>query len=252
MLARIIAAKLADRVGAPVVVENRPGAGAVIGIQTLARAAPDGYTLALGSSVLAVAPTLYKKAPFDPNKDFAPVALVVHYPFLLVASASSPFNSVPELIRYAKEHPGKLLYASPGVATSQHLFAELFKTMTGTDLLHVPHKNSGEARNDVAGGHVQAMFDAVTAMKGLIEGSQVRALGTTGLARSEPNLPIAWAGPSSSRIVPARAATSAPSSSSRRRRTAIRSSSAPCSRSSTRSSSTTWRGIPCGTSPPYR
>ena len=138
VLARVLGAKLADRLGASVVVENRPGAGAVIGIAALARSAPDGYTLVLSGSTLAVTGTLYKQPPFDAIKDFAPVALVVHYPFLLVASASLPVNSVPELIRYAKEHPGKLLYASPGVATSQHLFAELFKVMTGTDLGHIP------------------------------------------------------------------------------------------------------------------
>jgi len=117
VLARALGAKLADRLGATVVVENRPGAGAVIGITALARSAPDGYTLVLSGSTLAVTGTLYKQPPFDASKDFAPVALVVHYPFLLVASASLPVNSVPELIRYAKEHPGKLLYASPGVAT---------------------------------------------------------------------------------------------------------------------------------------
>src|SRR5436190_11684738 len=106
VLARALGAKLADRLGASVVVENRPGAGAVIGIQALAKSAPDGYTLVLSGSTLAVAPTLYKKSPFDANKDFAPVALVAHYPFLLVATASLPAKSVADLIKMAKEKPG--------------------------------------------------------------------------------------------------------------------------------------------------
>src|SRR6185369_575962 len=119
VLARALGAKLADRLGGTVVIENRPGAGAVIGITALARSAPDGYTLVLSGSTLAVTGTLYRQPPLDASKDFAPVALVVHYPFLIVASASLPVNSVPAFIRYAKEHPRKLLYASPGVATSQ-------------------------------------------------------------------------------------------------------------------------------------
>src|SRR3954468_6222284 len=119
VLARALGAKLADRLGATVVIENRPGAGAVIGITALARSTPDGYTLALSGSTLAVAGTLYKQPPFDATKDFAPVALIAHYPFLLVATASLPAHSVSELIRLAKQQPGHLLYASPGVATSQ-------------------------------------------------------------------------------------------------------------------------------------
>src|SRR5437016_10374231 len=119
VLARALGAKLADRLGVTVVIENRPGAGAVIGIAALARAVPDGYTLVLSGSTLAVTGTLYKKPPFDATKDFAPIALVVHYPFLLVATKSLPANSIPELVSFAKANPGTLLYASPGVATSQ-------------------------------------------------------------------------------------------------------------------------------------
>src|SRR5258705_881124 len=149
VLARIIGAKLADRVGASIVVENRPGAGAVIGIQALARSAPDGYTLVLSGSTLAVAPTLYKTPPFDANKDFAPVALIAHYPFLLVATASLPAKTVPELLKLAKEKPGEIMYASPGVATSQHLFAELLKVMTGTNLRHIPYNGTAPAEGGI-------------------------------------------------------------------------------------------------------
>jgi len=116
VLARVIGTKLADRLKGTVVIENRPGAGAVIGITALAKSAPDGYTLVLSGSTLAVAPTLYKSPPFDANKDFTPVALVVHYPFLLVANPLLPARSLPELIQLAKQQPGQIMYASPGVA----------------------------------------------------------------------------------------------------------------------------------------
>ena len=160
VLARAIGQKLGDRLGASIVVENRPGAGAVIGLMAAAKSTPDGYTLVLSGSTLAVTGTLYKKPPFDATKDFVPVALVVHYPFLLVATKSLPANSVPELIRYAKEHPGKLLYASPGGATSQHLFAELFKVTTGTDLGHIPYNGTSPAVVDIVAGRVSLMFAA--------------------------------------------------------------------------------------------
>jgi len=191
VLARALGAKLADRLGGTVVIENRPGAGAVIGITALARSAPDGYTLVLSGSTLAVTGTLYKQPPFDAIKDFAPVALVVHYPFLLVASASSPFNSVRELIRYAKEHPGKLLYASPGVATSQHLFAELFKTMTGTDLGHVPYNGTAPAVVDIVAGRVALMFAAAAPSLPLIKEGNLKVLGVSSAQRlaEAPDVP---------------------------------------------------------------
>jgi len=191
VLARALGAKLADRLGATVVIENRPGAGAVIGITTLARSAPDGYTLVLSGSTLAVTGTLYKQPPFDAIRDFAPIALVVHYPFLLVASASLPVNTVPELIRYAKEHPGKLLYASPGVATSQHLFAELFKVMTGTDLGHIPYNGTAPAVVDIVAGRVSLMFAAAAPSLPLIKEGNLKVLGVSSAARlaEAPDIP---------------------------------------------------------------
>jgi hypothetical protein len=145
VLARVLAGKLAERLRGSVVVENRPGAGAVIGLTVLARSAPDGYTLALSGSTLAVAGTLYKQPPFDAMKDFAPVALVTHYPFVLVVNPSLPAHSVPELIQLAKEQPGKLLYASPGAASPQHLYTELFKGMAGIELGHIPYSGTAPA-----------------------------------------------------------------------------------------------------------
>jgi tripartite-type tricarboxylate transporter receptor subunit TctC len=191
VLARALGAKLADRLGGSVVVENRPGAGAVIGLVALARSAPDGYTLALSGSTLAVTGALYKKPPFDATKDFAPVALVTNYPFVLVVTSSLPALSVPELIRLAKEQPGKLLYASPGVATSQHLYAELFKGMTGIDLGHVPYSGTAPAVVDIVAGRVSLMFAAAAPSLPLIREGKLRALGVTSAARlaEAPEIP---------------------------------------------------------------
>ncbi len=183
VLARIVGTKLADRVGASIVVENRPGAGAVIGIQALARSAPDGYTLVLSGSTLAVAPTLYKTPPFDASKDFAPVALVAHYPFLLVATASFPARTVPDLLKLAKEKPGEIMYASPGAATSQHLFTELLKVRTGIDLRHIPYNGTAPAVIDIVAGRVALMFAAAAPSIPLLKDGTLRALAVSSAAR---------------------------------------------------------------------
>ena len=191
VLARVLAAKLADRLSGSVVVENRPGAGAVIGLTVVARSAPDGYTLVLSGSTLAVAGALYKKPPFDAIKDFAPIALVTHYPFVLVVSASLPVHSVPELIRLAKAQPGQLLYASPGVASSQHLYTELLKGMAGIDLGHIPYSGTAPAVVDIVAGRVSLMFAAAAPSLPLIREGKLRALGVTSAARlaEAPEIP---------------------------------------------------------------
>jgi tripartite-type tricarboxylate transporter receptor subunit TctC len=183
VLARIIATKLAERLKGTVVVENRPGAGAVVGIQALAKSTPDGYSLVLSGSTLAVAPTLYKKQPFDPIKDFEPVALVAHYPFLLVATASLPIRSVSELIEQAKRRPGEIMYASPGAATSQHLFAELLKVQTGINLRHIPYNGTAPAVIDIVAGRVALMFAAAAPSIPLLKDGTLRALGVSSAAR---------------------------------------------------------------------
>jgi tripartite-type tricarboxylate transporter receptor subunit TctC len=183
VLARVIGTKLADRLKGTVIIENRPGAGAVIGITALAKSAPDGYTLVLSGSTLAVAPTLYKNPPFDANKDFAPVALVVHYPFLLVANPTLPAKSVAELVQLAKQKPGEILYASPGVATSQHLFAELLKVLTGIELRHIPYNGTAPAAVDIVAGRVSLMFAAAAPTLPLIREGTLRALGVSSAAR---------------------------------------------------------------------
>ena len=189
--ARILGQELSEVLKQQFVVENKAGAGGTIGADIVAKSAPDGYTLLMMSNTLTTNETLLANKPYALMRDLVAVAPVNSSDLVMVVSPSLNAKTLKELIALAKAEPGKLAYASAGPGTPYHLAGELFKTMTGTDLLHVPHKNSGEARNDVMGGHVQIMFDAVTAMKGNIEAGQVRALGTTGDKRSAvlPDVP---------------------------------------------------------------
>jgi tripartite-type tricarboxylate transporter receptor subunit TctC len=189
--ARILGNELAGVLGQQFVVENKPGAGGTIGADIAAKAAPDGYTLLMMSNTLTTNETLLANKPYALLRDLVPVAPVNSSDLVMVVSPEVPAKTLAEFIALAKAQPGKLAFASAGPGTPYHLAGELFKAMTGTDLLHVPHKNSGEARNDVMGGHVQMMFDAVTAMKSIVEAGQVRALATTGLTRSTvlPDVP---------------------------------------------------------------
>ena len=177
--------------GQQFVIENKAGAGGTIGADIVAKAAPDGYTLLMMSNTLTTNETLLANKPYALMRDLVPVAPVNSSDLVMVVAPSVPAKTLKEFIALAKAEPGKLAYASAGPGTPYHLAGELFETMTGTDILHVPHKNSGEARNDVMGGHVQMMFDAVTAMKSIIDAGQVRALATTGLTRSAvlPDVP---------------------------------------------------------------
>jgi len=189
--ARILGQELSEVLKQQFVVENKAGAGGTIGADIVAKSAPDGYTLLMMSNTLTTNETLLANKPYALMRDLVAVAPVNSSDLVMVVSPSLNAKTLKELIALAKAEPGKLAYASAGPGTPYHLAGELFKTMTGTDLLHVPHKNSGEARNDVMGGHVQIMFDAVTAMKGNIDAGQVRALGTTGDKRSTvlPDVP---------------------------------------------------------------
>jgi tripartite-type tricarboxylate transporter receptor subunit TctC len=189
---RAIAPGLTDRLGKPVVIENRPGAGSVIGTAAGARAEPDGYTLVMaGSGSLAISATLYKKLPYDPTKDFAPIALVGQIPFILVVNPSPPVQSVPDLVKYSKENPGKLSYGSGGPGSPHHLYAELLKSMTGIDMTHVPYKGSAPALTDVVAGHIPLMFSDTVPSLPLIRGGKVRALGVSSATRlpSAPEIP---------------------------------------------------------------
>ena len=195
--ARVVGQELTEALKQQFVIDNKPGAGAVIGTDVVAKAAPDGYTLLMMSNTHTTNETLLAKKPYTLMKDLTPVAPVNSSDLVMVVHPSVPAKTLAEFIALAKKEPGKLAYASSGPGTPYHMAGELFKAMTGTDILHVPHKSSGEARNDVMGGHVQMMFDAITTMKGSIDAGHVRALGTTADKRSEilPNVPtVAEAG----------------------------------------------------------
>jgi tripartite-type tricarboxylate transporter receptor subunit TctC len=188
-LCRAVAQPLAERLGRSVVVENRPGAGSVIGTATGAKASPDGYTLVMaGSGSLAISATIYKKLPYDPAKDFAPLLLSAKIPFFLVVNPSLPVHSVAELIKYAKDNPGKLSFASGGAGSPHQLYAELFKSLTGIEMTHVPYKGSAPALNDVVAGHVPMLFSDPVPSLPLIRAGRVRALGVTTAIRS-PSAP---------------------------------------------------------------
>lgn len=195
--ARSFAQKLSDKLGKPFVVENRPGAGTVVAAQSVARAVPDGHTILVSPSPLAINATLYRKLPYDTVADFLPVAYVADIPLILVVHPSLPVHSIPDLIKYAKDHPGRLTYASSGTGTTLHLAGEMLKAMTGIQMTHVPYKGGPPALNDVVAGHVQLVFaDPASAMQQIREG-RVRPLGVTSTMRmpSAPEIPpIADAG----------------------------------------------------------
>jgi len=192
LMARIVAQKLGESLGQPVVVENRPGASGVIAAELLARAAPDGYTLMLGSTgTNTIAPALNAKLPYDPVRDLAPVGLVGIAASALVVNAQVPAHNVAELIALARSRPGKLTYASSGSGTTLHLGGELFKLLARVDLLHVPYKGNAQALNDVAGGQVDLIFSALPPALPLAKAGRVRILGV-GMPerlRSAPELP---------------------------------------------------------------
>lgn len=190
--AQLLADKMQASLGQPVIVEPRPGAGNNLGAEFVARSAPDGYTLLFATTgTHAINQTLFKKLPFDPIKDFAPVSLVVQYPLMLVVNQDLPVHSVKELIEYAKKNPGKLNRASGGTGTSMHLSGELFVKQANIDAPHIPYKGSAPALNDLMGGHVQLMFNSMITTMPLVEGGKLRALAVTGRKRSPmvPNVP---------------------------------------------------------------
>ncbi|MGN6571778.1 MAG: Bug family tripartite tricarboxylate transporter substrate binding protein [Pseudolabrys sp.] len=189
--ARFLAKYLSDETKQSFVVEDRPGAGSVIGTDAVAKSTPDGYTLLVMSNTHTVNETLLPKKPFVLMRDFVPVASINSSDLLMVVHPSVQAKSVKEFIDLAKKEPGKLNYASSGPGTPYHMAGELFKALSHTDIVHVPHKASGDARNSVVSGTVQMMFDAVPTMTALAKGGQVRALATTGAKRNPltPDLP---------------------------------------------------------------
>jgi tripartite-type tricarboxylate transporter receptor subunit TctC len=188
-LARIVGQKLTESWGQAVVVDNRAGASGIIAAELTAKAVPDGYTLLLATSTtLATNAVMHSKLSYNPQKDFAPVSVLVTGPNLLVVHPSVPAKSVKELIVLAKSKPGKLTYATTGNGTSQHLSAELFKSMTGVDLVHVPYKGSGPAHTDLLGGRIDVMFENMPTALPHVQSGALRALAVTNPTRW-PSLP---------------------------------------------------------------
>jgi tripartite-type tricarboxylate transporter receptor subunit TctC len=188
---RVLAQHLSESFKQSFVVEDRPGAGSIIGTDAVAKSPPDGYTLLVMSNTHTTNESLIANKPFQLMRDFVPVAAINYSDLVMVIHPSIPAKDLREFIAYAKSRPGELNYASSGAGTPYHMAGELFKAMSGTDLVHVPHKASGEARSSVIGGHVQMMFDAITTMAPTVKAGQVRALGTSALSRSTvlPEIP---------------------------------------------------------------
>jgi tripartite-type tricarboxylate transporter receptor subunit TctC len=189
--ARFMAQRLQDSLGQPFVVDNRPGAGAIIGTDAAAKSAPDGYTLLLMSNAQTVNESLITNKPYQLLRDFVPIAPINSSDLVLVANPSLPVSNTKDLVKLALSKPGKLNYASSGPGTPYHMAGELFKSMSGTYLVHIPYKGSSGARTDVIGGQVELMFDAVTTMVEQVRAGKVKAIATTGKTRSDvlPDVP---------------------------------------------------------------
>jgi tripartite-type tricarboxylate transporter receptor subunit TctC len=191
LYARLIGQLLSERLGQPVVVENRPGAGSNVGTEAVVRAAPDGYTLLQATSANAWNATLYDNLNFNFIRDIAPVAMIYSSGAILVVHPSFPAKSVPELIAYARANPGKINMPSGGVGSAQHVYGELFKMMTGVDMLHVPYRGGGPALADLLAGQVPLMFDTFATSIEHIRAGKLRALAVTAATRTEllPDIP---------------------------------------------------------------
>jgi tripartite-type tricarboxylate transporter receptor subunit TctC len=197
VIARALAQEMEKDLGRSVIIENKPGAGTIIGTQSVATSEPDGYTLLMGTFANAVNPSLYAKLPYDPHKDFAPVALVARSYNIVVVNAKSQMHSISDLIVEAKAEPDKLSYGTYGTGTSAHLAGELFKSLAKVNLTTVPYKGASPAITDLLGGQIQVMFTTVASAASLIEAGQLRALAVTSAERSPafPGLPtVAEAG----------------------------------------------------------
>jgi tripartite-type tricarboxylate transporter receptor subunit TctC len=191
LLARVVAPRLSDQLGQPVVVENRPGAGSLVGTEAVAKAPHDGYTLLIGGVTnMAANAGLYKSLPYDPL-DFKPISLTVNYPFCLLARKDLPQSSLKEVIAFAKSNPGKMTYASAGVGTAQHVVGALLAHLTGTEMLHIPYKGAAAAHTDMVAGRVDLFFNNCGVVKSFVEGGQMKLLAVSGRQRTPayPSIP---------------------------------------------------------------
>ena len=198
VIARLFAKALADELGQPFVVDNRPGANGSTGTEQVVRSAPDGYTIAMvAAGTMTINPALYKTMPFDPEKDLAPISLVASGPMVLEVNPALPVKTFPELIAYAKANPGKLNFGSGGNGTLSHLSVEMLKARTGANIVHIPYKGTALAVNDLVAGHIQGMFDTLSTAAPHIKEGTLRGIAVTSVKRSDvlPALPtIAEAG----------------------------------------------------------
>ncbi|MDB5855789.1 MAG: transporter [Herminiimonas sp.] len=191
VLARLVGQRLTAAWGQPVFVENRPGAGATLGADMVAKSPADGYTLLMGAAHHTIAQNVYSKLPYHFGRDFAPVSVVAMVPNMVVVNANVPAKNIQELVALAKAQPGKLNYGSAGTGTAHHLIGEMFNLRAGVDIVHVPYKGSAPALTDLMGGQVQVMFDTVTSGLPMVKAGKTRALAVTTAKRSSamPNVP---------------------------------------------------------------
>jgi tripartite-type tricarboxylate transporter receptor subunit TctC len=191
MLARLVGQRLTQSWGQPVVIENKPGAGATLGADIVAKSAPDGYTLLMGAAHHTIAQQVYAKIPYHFDRDFAPITMVAMVPNMVVVNSEVPAKNIAEFIALAKTQPGKLNYGSAGAGTAHHLIGEMFKLRAGVDLVHVPYKGSSPAVADLLSGQVQLMFDTVTSGLPQVKAGKLRALAVTTAKRSSamPDVP---------------------------------------------------------------
>jgi tripartite-type tricarboxylate transporter receptor subunit TctC len=192
IVGRVIADKMSETLGEKIIVDNRPGAGGTVGTRAVAKSAPDGYTIGLGyTGTLAIGPTLYSKAGYDPRKDFAPIGLIGNSPNSLVVHPAFPAKTVGELIAYARANPGKVNFGSAGAGTASHITGEYFGRAAGITLVHIPYKGTGPALVDLIGGHIPMAFAPIPATHANVSGGQLRALAVTSLTRTSllPEVP---------------------------------------------------------------
>jgi tripartite-type tricarboxylate transporter receptor subunit TctC len=191
IVGRQIAQKLSEKLGHQFVIDNRPGAGSLIGTEIASRAPRDGYTLLLAGSSFTTAPSLQRKLPYDPLKDFAPITMAAAAPGLLVVNPAVPVRTVKDLVALARAKPGQINYASPGVGTSPHFAGALFNLMAGVDIVHIPYKGAGPAVTDLVAGQVQLSFASMPSVMANVKSGRLRAVAVTGLKRSAalPDLP---------------------------------------------------------------
>lgn len=188
LVARSMTVVMGQELGQPVIIDNKPGAGTLIGTDAAAKSAPDGYTMVMATLAHVVNPSIQPKLPYNHDKDFSPVMLVGVSPNVLVVRANSPYKSVKDVIAAAKATPGKLSFASQGAGTSAHLAGELFKNLTGANLIHIPYRGAGPALTDLLGGQVDVMFATAAAVGSMIESGKLRALAVTTATRSSSHV----------------------------------------------------------------